>query len=372
MSKDRAVRREAKSWPVGMPVWKALPIAAALLFGCGGSSTGQPCQAAAVSGGLAEPQIVGGVPALADSAVAALLLGSQTCELDPTPDQFLCTGVLVGPRAILTAAHCLRGLTPADLRVFFGNDVGASGGVTLDVVWVQSHPAWSGRSNDIALLGLAEDVAAVPVEMLEELDAVAVGSSVRVVGFGVDECGGIGVKREGTAQIRSIAAATFTSNAAPGMSCEGDSGGPVFLTQRGTEYVAGVTSGGDAACTTGVNTRVDQHVEGFIRDGLVQIDDLPDSRPPIDLAANYCESSCQTDADCPQGMGCLVGDDAVMRCGLQGFGTGSFTDRCSSSSECTDGVCAATAGCRCYQSCDAPAASSTTNTAQRRQKRNNG
>ncbi len=318
----------------------------ALLAGCG-----EPRGSAGVN---AAGSITGGLPSPGDPAVVALLLAPRSCEVDPEPESVRCTGTLVAPRAILTAAHCVSGLVPSDLSVYFGNDFPGDPGATQSVVWVRVHPDWQDRVHDIALLALAEPSGIRPVPLLEDMRTLDVDEAVRVVGFGADDSGEVGIKREGAARITRIEAETFSIAAAPAMTCTGDSGGPVFLATDDDEAVAGVTSGGDPGCHTGVNARVDIDVDGFLAEGLAEIEELPPARGPIDPSVDYCESGCDSDLDCPAGMNCMDRAAGGSSCALEGFAPGSFTGPCASSVECTGGFCAEAAGCRCYRPCDAP------------------
>ena len=79
----------------------------------------------------------------------------------PAPGAAICSGVLVAPDLVLTAAHCLRSAAtdPASIR--------------FDAGWAGGQPAWQGRGAEVLLLegtppagmaGLAEDVALVVLD----------------------------------------------------------------------------------------------------------------------------------------------------------------------------------------------------------------
>jgi secreted trypsin-like serine protease len=288
--------------------------------------------------------ITQGSPDSGDPAVVALVLPVPLCG---QPAMLVCTGTLVAERAVLTAAHCLKESPAAGYQVFFGSDVNA-GGELRDVIAGFMPPD---TSVDLALLALGSAAPTAPLPLRSQaLDASAVNATVRVVGFGADDQMMVGVKRQGTAAIDQVDAATFRIRAAPALSCNGDSGGPVLLTSGGVEQLAGVTSFGDPGCSiSGTNVRVDSQ-SGWIQTTLAQIAALPAPAPrgPIDPAADFCAQACSGDDQCPAGMLCTDG-----LCALIGFQPGRFGAACTDT--CANGTCAAIAGgCRCEVDCNAP------------------
>ncbi|MCC6993941.1 MAG: trypsin-like serine protease [Deltaproteobacteria bacterium] len=193
-----------------------------------------------------------------------------------------CTGTLIAPRAVLTAAHC--GVTAdnaADFQVFVGEVVGGVG-TGVDVASVRVHPGFVAATfaSDLAVLWLRAEVPVVPVALPEGPLALEVGTAVRVVGYGVSVAGAAdqGTRRQGSASISEVTEAEVTLAPAPSQPCSYDSGGPAFVTVRGVELLVGVTSRGDSACvTTSREVRVDAQL-GFIRDALAA-GPLP---PPVD------------------------------------------------------------------------------------------
>lgn len=199
-------------------------------------------------------------------------------------DHAACTGVLVAPRVVLTAAHCLV-VHSAMPRVLFGADAASQLDVIdVDVDGIFVHADFNplSRAHDIAALVLQEEapVGISPFAMAPRLGAGAgagtaasvlgEGISVRLVGFGHDSDqpapGAPHVKRQGTATITSLAAETVTLSPAPSQACLGDSGGPVLVgVPGGGEVLAGLVLGGVTSCVDAATAlRVDAYAASFI------------------------------------------------------------------------------------------------------------
>jgi V8-like Glu-specific endopeptidase len=275
--------------------------------------------------------VLGGEPEPGAPAVGAIVPVSPTCGEPVEAAPVTCTGTLVAPRVVLTAAHCVENAdAPQVLSVVFAAETArALDSERVRTVEGRLHPAWRAGENDVGVLILAEDapVAPVPLHALA-LPPDLVGRTARVVGFGVDDQGLRGTRRAGTTRVTSVGAGTFSIAAAPGMSCGGDSGGPVFLEVDGVERLMGVTSFGDLACTTGTNTRVDVHA-AFLQQVIDEVAAAPPVRPPLDASVDACALRCEAHADCPLGMACVSRSGGGKSCAVAGLEAGRFGGACT-------------------------------------------
>ncbi len=278
--------------------------------------------------------IIGGQVSLGDPAVVMLL----------TPDG-ACTGSLISPHVILTAAHCLKNSADAGSqtsgRVFFGSSVGNFSDE------IRSRRLLPGRyyttglqaGSDIAVVRL-RDPAPSGIEPLpyntRPLDATDVGKIVRAVGFGVTNGQtqtGSGTKRTVDLSIRRIEGEFIVVGDNTVNTCQGDSGGPILLTMDGVPTIIGVTAFGAQGCLgDAYKTRVDEYAADFLDIALSSWDgpcaqdgncnsscsDIPD--PDCDICGldGFCGSGCAAvDLDCPVvgfvGDSCSSNDDCESR-----------------------------------------------------------
>lgn len=295
--------RSSRSRSLAWRSLASLPLASLALLGAAPAHAGH--------GG----SIIGGAE-VASSAYPSVV------ALENSPGNWFCTGTLIDPSWVLTAAHCVEGETPASLKIRFGDtDVNdTSGGTEVAVAAIHANPGYDGVAwdNDVAVIQLATpvtDVAPTPIHRT----APAFGSTVTQVGYGdADDAGnGAGLLRKvdvtsidcttiGDAGITNANLLCFDERVGRG-TCYGDSGGPTFITAGGRLEVAGITSGGTAdLCTGGFDLETSVPGELAFIDMYVPVAMSPGVDAGVDGGGDDASGCCSTGAGHPGGAAVLA------------------------------------------------------------------
>jgi secreted trypsin-like serine protease len=226
------------------------------------------CTGGAIAPGVVEENIIGGTIDTGDPAVVLLYM--------TVPGQqggALCTGEVISPHVVLTAAHCTGGedptVTNAVYRVFLGPDFSqATAATLLPVKEVHYDPMFNvnnltgGHDIGVAILQNPLPSTITPLKMNRlSMDTGFDGNKVRFVGYGLDNATaqtGAGIKRQTTTTLADHTNLLLHFTDGLHETCNGDSGGPALMTVGGQEVIVGLTSYGDVNCNQGgYDTRVD-------------------------------------------------------------------------------------------------------------------
>jgi trypsin len=132
---------------------------------------------AAAKGPRARASVVGGTPAsISDWGFTVAVLTPHT----------LCTGSVISPTKVLTAAHCVS--SPPTMTVRANSNAAFAGGEVHAVSAAAINPGWSrGFFGDLAVLTLRTPTSAPPIQLASAVEDSALtrpGAAVSVVGFG--------------------------------------------------------------------------------------------------------------------------------------------------------------------------------------------
>ncbi|KAL1914874.1 uncharacterized protein VTP21DRAFT_7790 [Calcarisporiella thermophila] len=194
--------------------------------------------------------------AQSDESMGAQIWGGEKVKPGELPStvyvrgsNFACTGSLIKPDVVLTAAHCVAS---SGMYIRANSLSATTGGNKINVKRGLQHEQYRGSNlkYDIGLLFLSEPVPnAQPITI--KVEAPNPGDTVYAAGWGVTETGRtsdallkVELKVGDTRVCGQPPTGTnfcYVPVAGKGI-CFGDSGGPVYKIQDGKNYILGVSS----------------------------------------------------------------------------------------------------------------------------------
>ncbi len=338
-----------------------------------------------------------GAPSDARRAVVGGIAVDDDADVGATVSLFFtdmgesgCTGTLIAPRVVATAAHFLEGVDASQLEIVVGAARPAQADLARhhQVASATAHPEYTSRGyptddpaglsdeRDIGVVVLADDVvdvAPAPVLAQSSFDQVLVeGTAVTLAGFGLTaesydaDYGQLYVASAPFAR-RSLAEMLVGG---PGQAdtCYGDSGGPAYVEIEGVRHLAGITSRGswlgDGSCGNGgIYT-----LFGAFADFVIEASggawtgesgdvDLPPPPPPpedpsscvesCEIGSSYdgscfCDPLCEQNGDCCADFHQACPDVGSWTCPVEDLENGACDCECGlPDPECADDECAA-------------------------------
>jgi hypothetical protein len=297
--------------------------------------------------------IIGGTTDTGDPGVVMLLqtIPGQTSSA-------LCTGEVISPHVVLTAAHCTGGedptITNATWQVFLGPDFSQATSATMLAV-KEAHfnsafdPNNLDNGNDVGVAIMQDPIPVTPLPINRgPIDASFDGKPVRFVGYGLDNApaqSGAGVKRQTTSTINTHTDLLLNFKDPAHETCNGDSGGPAFMTINGREVIVGLTSFGDRNCSAGgSDTRVDAmlaFIDPFVRANDPGFVGTPTASVPPDMGPGAPPASQAPPSSPPSPSGGTMAPPTAPASASPPSGSeaGAVGASCHSDADCLSGLC---------------------------------
>lgn len=234
-------------------------VCTALLVSCGGSGSAEVSTDQCGALGLSSA-------ASTTTATAKIANGTNCTDLNKSPvvavlrnnadgSAGICSGTMISPTKVLTAAHCLEGAASVD--VLLGISASKLAYVT-SFSW-KIHPNFSRAANGALSqdVGVINTPVALPLPTVPILSSTSAQVGQKAVIFGYGTTGtaeDYGQLRSGVMKVSAVDDGRIFANYEAGTSnvCSGDSGGPLLIEVGSQLTIGGTTSyGNSVSCAVG-------------------------------------------------------------------------------------------------------------------------